>query len=100
MICSLGSLTPAPKEHWAGVARKLHAALEGQSSLLPDGTVDALVERAQPSRRRGAAAADHVSVDPDRVRVEEAREAATSLATSWSHQIGSPLSRSVSTSCT
>lgn len=75
VICSLGSLTPAPKEHWVGVARKLHAALEGQRSLLPDATVDALVERAQRSRRRGAAAADHVRVDPDRVRVEEAREA-------------------------
>jgi transposase len=75
VICSLGSLTPAPKEHWVGVARKLHAALAGQSSLLPDATVDALVERAQRSRRRGSTVADHVRVDPDRVRVEEAREA-------------------------
>ena len=78
VICSLGSLSPAPKEHWVGVARKLRAALEGQSSLLPDATVDALVERARRPRRRSAppaAPTEHVSVDPARVRVEGAREA-------------------------
>jgi len=78
VICSLGSLSPAPKEHWMGVARKLHAALAGQRSLLPDATVDALVARARRPPRRAspaAAATENVSVDPARVRVEGVREA-------------------------
>src|SRR5260370_16615710 len=35
IICSLGSLEPAPAEEWLGLAHKLESALEGQGSL-PD----------------------------------------------------------------
>jgi transposase len=80
VICSLGSLAPGPKEEWLGVARKLHAALVGQSTLLPDAAVDQLIERVRPARRRagptgpGADAAG-VEVQTAQVSVEEAREA-------------------------
>ena len=33
IICSLGSLAPAPREQWLGLAHKLEAALEGQLPL-------------------------------------------------------------------
>src|SRR5260370_9360473 len=33
IICSLGSLEPAPAEEWLGLAHKLESALEGQGSL-------------------------------------------------------------------
>jgi hypothetical protein len=34
-ICSLGSLEPAPAEHWRSLAHKLDSALQGQQSLPP-----------------------------------------------------------------
>ncbi|MFQ5781412.1 MAG: hypothetical protein ACE5HN_11585, partial [Nitrospiria bacterium] len=45
VICSLGSLKPAPREEWAHLAHKLHSALLGQKELFSDPTVDALVAR-------------------------------------------------------
>jgi hypothetical protein len=80
VVCSLGALAPAPKEEWLGLARKLHAALAGQTTLLPDATVDALVARARRPRRAvpapaPGAAGERVSVDPDHVTIEEVREA-------------------------
>src|SRR3989441_13098779 len=33
IICSLGSLEPAPAEEWLGLAHKLESALQGQESL-------------------------------------------------------------------
>jgi transposase len=77
----LGSLEPAPKAEWLGLARKLHGALAGQTALLSDPRVDALVNRVRPARRRAppaptsAGAADLVAVHTDRVTTEEAREA-------------------------
>jgi transposase len=78
MICSLGSLEPAPAEHWLGLAHKLEAALQGQASL-PGGAapIEALAETARRGTRRtrvtpsGAA----IEVDCDRVAMEESREA-------------------------
>jgi transposase len=80
VVCSLGSLAPAPKEEWVRLARKLSAALAGQSTLLPDPTVDVLLTRAGRPRRAAAspprAAGDRlVAVDPDHVTIEEGREA-------------------------
>lgn len=78
-ICSLGSLAPAPVEAWGGLARKLSAALGGQTTLVPDPAVDALTARVRPARRRAPAGppatADGVAIDPDQVRIEEVREA-------------------------
>jgi len=73
-ICSLGSLEPAPREHWLGLAHKLEAALSGQQSLLPDAAVDSLRERIAahpPSGPRPKA----VSVIVEQIEIQEAREA-------------------------
>jgi hypothetical protein len=51
VICSLGALAPGPKDEWLGTARRLHAALAGQTALVSDATVDALAGRARPPRR-------------------------------------------------
>jgi transposase len=75
VICSLGALTPGPKDAWLGTARRLHAALAGQSALVPDPTVDVLAARARPRRRVPAPAGAAVTIDPEGVTFEEEREA-------------------------
>jgi transposase len=71
VICSLGALAPAPKDEWLGTARRLHAALAGQTALVPDAPVEALAARARPPRPRGPG----LTIDPDRVTSEDEREA-------------------------
>ena len=73
-ICSLGSLEPAPRQHWLALAHKLEAALSGQQSLLPDTQLDSLRERVQ-ARPRAGTDTDLVCVVPDQIQIEEAREA-------------------------
>ncbi len=80
IICSLGSLAPAPREAWLGLAHKLEAGLRGQRALPPgDPQVETLAARVRARGRRrqaGAPAADAVvAVAPDRVALEAAREA-------------------------
>ena len=78
-ICSLGALAPAPIGEWQSLAHKLSAALGGQTTLVPDATVDALAARARPARRHPRplppAGDDVVAIHPDQVRVEDVREA-------------------------
>ena len=54
IICSLGSLEPAPAEEWLGLAHKLESALEGQESL-PDSSeqIQSWVEKAR-RKKKGA----------------------------------------------
>ena len=73
-ICSLGSLQPAPREHWLALAHRLEAALSGQQSLLPDAQVDALAQR-RPAPLRDRTEPALVSVVADQIEIEEAREA-------------------------
>jgi transposase len=83
IICSLGSLAPAPLEQWLDLAHRLEASLQGQASLTPlDADTQALVEKARQGRKRRASqpppespADSRLTIDPERVRVEEAREA-------------------------
>jgi transposase len=75
VICSLGTLAPGPKEAWLGTARRLHAALAGQTALVPDAAVEALAERARSPRRRAISTRPGLTIDPDRVTIEDAREA-------------------------
>ena len=75
VICSLGALAPAPKDEWLSTARRLHAALAGQTTLVPDATVDALAGRARLPRRTPPAAGPGVTIDPERVTFEDEREA-------------------------
>lgn len=76
-ICSLGALTPAPVEEWRGLAHKLSAALEGQTTLVPDAAVAALAARVRPPRPRTAAndGSDVLAIHVDQVRTEDARVA-------------------------
>jgi len=73
-ICSLGSLAPAPRQHWLALAHRLEAALSGQQSLLPEPEIDALRQRLG-ARPPAGPHPEGVSVIPDQVEVREAREA-------------------------
>ena len=83
ILCSLGSLAPAPPAQWLDLAHRIEASLEGQASLTPlEGDTAALVEKARRGRKRQAQeskpeppADSCVTIQPERVRVEEAREA-------------------------
>ncbi len=75
VICSLGRLAPGPKDEWLSTARRLHAALAGQTALVPDATVETLAARARSPRPRGGSAGPGLTIDPDRVTSEDEREA-------------------------
>lgn len=77
VICSLGSLEPAPAEDWLALAHKLEAALQGQESL-PGSPPEIERLRQQAGNGTKPAAArpqSTIAVDPDRITMEEAREA-------------------------
>ncbi len=78
-ICSLGSLAPAPADEWRGLARKLSAALGGQTTLEPEPTVEVLTARVHPTRpqapARPSVGNDVVAIHTDQVRSEDIREA-------------------------
>jgi transposase len=75
-LCSLGSLGPAPAEDWLGLAHKLESALQGQESL-PTAAVEIpqLSEKARQGKQRAPVSGAAMAVEPDGVRMEEAREA-------------------------
>ncbi len=82
VVCSLGSLSPAPGEEWLALARRIEAALSGQSELQTDPRLEAIVAqvtaRAKPSRPQPAASlrnSDLVAIHTDLVETEEPREA-------------------------
>ena len=79
-ICSLGALAPGPREDWLGLAHKLGASLQGQLPLGgPDPQLETLVARVRPRRRRAGGTPARpdalVAVHPDRVTLEDPREA-------------------------
>ena len=82
-ICSLGNLAPAPRHAWLALAHKLQSAVHGQLSLeAPDAKTQVLVDHARRGRgRQGAGvstpAAALVTVDADRIELEDAREVGT-----------------------
>ena len=89
-ICSLGDLSPRPREEWLKLARKIEDALVGQDDLLDrdDNEVAEIVARvrarrtnetraqaepsASPPRTQAGAL---IEVDPSRVTTEQHREA-------------------------
>ena len=84
ILCSLGSLAPAPAEQWLELAHRVEASLQGQTSLTPADThLEVVVEKARRGGRKLPAreskpeppADSRIMIDPERVRVEEAREA-------------------------
>jgi transposase len=77
-ICSLGSLEPAPAEDWRALAHKLESALHGQASLVGSrAPIQELTGKAGKGKKRVPAtdSGTAVSVEPDRIEMEEAREA-------------------------
>src|SRR5271165_2020883 len=92
-VCSLGDLSPRPREGWLKLARRIEDALIGQSDLLDadDGEVADIVRRVrarrapghrdhdviddrQPARSPGSGGG-LIKVDPTRVATERHREA-------------------------
>jgi transposase len=85
-ICSLGDLSPRPREEWLGLARKIENALVGQDNLLgrDDDEVADIVGRVRAQRTKEAPAPAStprtrggalIKVDPSRVTTEQHREA-------------------------
>src|SRR5712664_4334679 len=81
IICSLGSLEPAPAEEWLGLAHKLESALEGQESLQDSSEqIQGWVEKAR-RKKRGRSPRDEdrsgsaVTIEADKIEIEQAREA-------------------------
>ena len=78
-ICSLGNLEPGPPEEWLALAHRLESALEGQGLLEPsDPKTEALLAKARRVGKRRAARAGRdslITVDSDRVELEEVRVA-------------------------
>jgi transposase len=81
-ICSLGDLSPGPREKWVALVNRVEAALQGQSSLgQPDPLVDQIVDKVRSSRPKtvdsveSPEVSDVVAVHTDQVALEQAREA-------------------------
>src|SRR6266700_1289854 len=52
ILCSLGSLAPAPRQHWLDLAHRLQASLAGQLPLSPaDGVLPSLGEKGRRGRK-------------------------------------------------
>ncbi len=79
VVCSLGSLAPAPRSEWLVLARKVESALAGQPELLPDKRVQSVLEKTAERRARGSQSPptnrDILAIDIERVEVLEPREA-------------------------
>jgi hypothetical protein len=88
-VCSLGDLTPRPRDEWLKLARKIEDALIGQSDLLDadDPAIGHMVGRVRARRRNHeverpppvsapyAGGGALIKVDPSRVSTERHREA-------------------------
>ena len=77
IVCSLGSLAPAPQEAWLALAHKLETSLRGQLSLsASQAEIDAIVAKVRrKNRTHFVDPGSMIEVDSDRVEVEEARMA-------------------------
>lgn len=81
VVCSLGTLAPAPQEDWLSLARKIETALIGQSDFEPDPRVEAVVAQvkaqqvAAPQTTASLRNSDLVAIHTDQVETEELREA-------------------------
>jgi transposase len=75
IICSLGALAPAPREHWLDLAHRLAASLRGQSSA--EVPIETPVKKVRRGRPAPAEESPTIAVDPERVTMEKAREAGT-----------------------
>lgn len=76
-ICSLGDLSPGPRQKWAALVCRVEAALRGQVSLEgPDPLIEGIVGRIRSAQGESPRSdRDIVAVHTDQVSLEEAREA-------------------------
>lgn len=75
-ICSLGDLSPGPRQKWLGLVNRVEAALQGQAPLDgPDPLVEGIVDKIRSARPRLRRDDDIVTVHTDQVSLEKAREA-------------------------
>ena len=76
-ICSLGDLSPGPRQKWAALAGRVEAALRGQVCLEgPDPLIEGIVGRIRSAQGQSPQPdGDIVAVHTDQVSLEEAREA-------------------------
>ncbi len=80
VLGSLGSLAPAPRATWLGLAQRIQAAATGQASFWPDAQAEALAtkmpKRPRRSRpRRNSDSSPSLRVLADQIEIREAREA-------------------------
>ena len=78
VVCSLGSLAPAPAEEWHALACRIEAALSGQSELERDAQLETIVARVKTQRQAQPPAkgkSDLVAIHTEQVAVERPREA-------------------------
>jgi len=77
IVCSLGSLAPAPQEEWLALAHKLETSLRGQLSLsASQAEIEAIVAKVRrKNRTHFVDPGSMIEVDSDRVEVQEARVA-------------------------
>jgi transposase len=77
IVCSLGSLAPAPQEEWLALAHKLETSLRGQLPLsASQAEIEAIVAKVRRNNRTHFVdPGSMIEVDSDRVEVEEARVA-------------------------
>ena len=75
-ICSLGDLSPGPRQKWLGLVNRVEAALQGQAPLDgPDPLVEGIVDKIRSVEPRLRRDDDIVAVHTDQVSLEKAREA-------------------------
>ena len=88
ILCSLGSLSPAPAGQWLDLAHRLEKSLQGEREFPPtDAQLEGLTEQAlrgRPTHTRAPKSAREpeepgarVVVDADRIEMEKPREAGT-----------------------
>jgi transposase len=76
VVCSLGSLAPAPREHWLRLAHNLQDSLSGQGSLLAKSAREQAVAAKLAAAPHGAKATRRaVEFDTEALEVEQARQA-------------------------
>ena len=81
-VCSLGDLSPRPRDEWLSLTRKIEDALLGQERLVDEGDAEvaAIVHQVRERREntpppRPSDSAELITVDPSRVTTEQHREA-------------------------
>src|SRR5271167_777203 len=75
ILCSLGSLAPAPREHWLDLAHRVQASLVGQLSLSPaEAVFPTLAREERPTRTKAASGVIPDQCPSGRGRRQRARE--------------------------